>query len=434
VANITHTPSIGDNGTPYCNPECGAYDGKRCRLMGLRPGNICEPAVAEMAARVAELETHHEELRGQVVVAAGLGPDESLGDALDHFHSRLRQADKYRREAMGLRGRVAELEALRCACCGSDDTRGVTLSRGSFSLCPDCREAVMAGEGLPHNYETQRLKDRVAELEAAAARDEAQWSETESAMRHYQQQGVVAAARDIVDAEVEVLQAEVGSLNARLAKAEARAAEHEEALNAAWDRVVDVEALARREMIAAQQSNSSVVALRRRVAELEVFDTDCDEPPTTIPAPGSRWRHHSGAIYTVDVVANAHADRPGWPLTVHYTDCDGLPWSRPLDAFLAACEPVFNPTHWLLATGAWQGRHTTEASCIGFRDRVKWRVASYQAGLPGRETLFWGFACEGSMLTRFRSADEAAAGLCEHKGWADDAVPPALAGEVVDAA
>ena len=34
---------------PYCDEACPQYDGKRCRLLGQRPGAICEPAVAEMA-------------------------------------------------------------------------------------------------------------------------------------------------------------------------------------------------------------------------------------------------------------------------------------------------------------------------------------------------------------------------------------------------
>lgn len=32
----------------YCDVElCGEYDGKRCRKMGCRPGNLCEPAVID---------------------------------------------------------------------------------------------------------------------------------------------------------------------------------------------------------------------------------------------------------------------------------------------------------------------------------------------------------------------------------------------------
>jgi hypothetical protein len=34
---------------PFCDGACPHYDGKRCRVMGLRPDNICEPVVAEMA-------------------------------------------------------------------------------------------------------------------------------------------------------------------------------------------------------------------------------------------------------------------------------------------------------------------------------------------------------------------------------------------------
>lgn len=43
------------SGVPHCTDACRHYDGKRCGLMGLRPRSICEPAVAEMAAELAEL-------------------------------------------------------------------------------------------------------------------------------------------------------------------------------------------------------------------------------------------------------------------------------------------------------------------------------------------------------------------------------------------
>jgi len=37
-------------GVPICTDErCDHFDGKRCLLIGLRPGNICEPLVVEMA-------------------------------------------------------------------------------------------------------------------------------------------------------------------------------------------------------------------------------------------------------------------------------------------------------------------------------------------------------------------------------------------------
>jgi hypothetical protein len=38
------------NGVPFCDEDsCKHYAGKRCRLLGFRPGTICEPAVIEMA-------------------------------------------------------------------------------------------------------------------------------------------------------------------------------------------------------------------------------------------------------------------------------------------------------------------------------------------------------------------------------------------------
>ena len=32
--------------TPICTPECRHHDGKRCRLTGNEPEQLCEPAVA----------------------------------------------------------------------------------------------------------------------------------------------------------------------------------------------------------------------------------------------------------------------------------------------------------------------------------------------------------------------------------------------------
>ena len=39
----------GESGVPFCNENCPQHDGKRCRVLGMRPDNICEPTVVEMA-------------------------------------------------------------------------------------------------------------------------------------------------------------------------------------------------------------------------------------------------------------------------------------------------------------------------------------------------------------------------------------------------
>lgn len=39
-------------GVPYCRDACQHHDGKRCRLLGLRPSTICEPAVQALAAEL----------------------------------------------------------------------------------------------------------------------------------------------------------------------------------------------------------------------------------------------------------------------------------------------------------------------------------------------------------------------------------------------
>lgn len=46
-------PKWSENNIPFCNEDgCKQYDGKRCRLLGVRPGYICEPAVSVLAAEV----------------------------------------------------------------------------------------------------------------------------------------------------------------------------------------------------------------------------------------------------------------------------------------------------------------------------------------------------------------------------------------------
>ena len=43
-------------GVPWCAYEaCRGDDGKRCSFTGSKPGSLCEPAVEEMAAELAEL-------------------------------------------------------------------------------------------------------------------------------------------------------------------------------------------------------------------------------------------------------------------------------------------------------------------------------------------------------------------------------------------
>lgn len=41
-----------EGGAPHCNEDCRLYDGKRCEILGRRPGQLCEPAVKEMAEKL----------------------------------------------------------------------------------------------------------------------------------------------------------------------------------------------------------------------------------------------------------------------------------------------------------------------------------------------------------------------------------------------
>src|SRR5690606_13058736 len=50
-------PDVSRYGVPMCSrEECPEYDGKRCRILGMRPDAICEPAVMDMAHRLVAAE------------------------------------------------------------------------------------------------------------------------------------------------------------------------------------------------------------------------------------------------------------------------------------------------------------------------------------------------------------------------------------------
>jgi hypothetical protein len=51
VEDLTEAqPAWSDELVPHCSDDsCQQYDGKRCRIIGCRPGSICEPAVDRMA-------------------------------------------------------------------------------------------------------------------------------------------------------------------------------------------------------------------------------------------------------------------------------------------------------------------------------------------------------------------------------------------------
>ncbi len=45
-------PDVGeDHGVPHCTSTCPQHDGKRCMLMGCRPGALCEPFLIELIER-----------------------------------------------------------------------------------------------------------------------------------------------------------------------------------------------------------------------------------------------------------------------------------------------------------------------------------------------------------------------------------------------
>lgn len=44
----TYTLQTTDKGVPLHSDLCPAYDGKRCQLMGFKPGTICQPAIEQI--------------------------------------------------------------------------------------------------------------------------------------------------------------------------------------------------------------------------------------------------------------------------------------------------------------------------------------------------------------------------------------------------
>ncbi len=53
VTRCATRPFRGDNRVPYCDEMCPQHDGKRCRIMGVRPSSICEPEVLNLLADLA---------------------------------------------------------------------------------------------------------------------------------------------------------------------------------------------------------------------------------------------------------------------------------------------------------------------------------------------------------------------------------------------
>lgn len=73
---MTKLPTIID-GVPYCSENtCPAFDGKRCEILGHKPGNVCQPAVSEMSAAVADLQDRLRLLSPYVCKRCGCAPVE----------------------------------------------------------------------------------------------------------------------------------------------------------------------------------------------------------------------------------------------------------------------------------------------------------------------------------------------------------------------
>lgn len=89
IPNIT-------NEVPLCSFDaCPSFDGKRCKITGYRPKELCEPAVREMSATIADLRDRLRLLAPYVCKRCGCAPieivsveglltsDEFCGDCYD---------------------------------------------------------------------------------------------------------------------------------------------------------------------------------------------------------------------------------------------------------------------------------------------------------------------------------------------------------------
>lgn len=65
------------SGVPSCTETCPSHDGKRCRVLGLKAGGICEPAVIDIVVALRKTKATVEALDGAVNDALGalLDPD-----------------------------------------------------------------------------------------------------------------------------------------------------------------------------------------------------------------------------------------------------------------------------------------------------------------------------------------------------------------------
>lgn len=59
IVSDRHAEPAWDGDVPTCSDTCIHHDGKRCRLLGGQPSDICAPVVAEMGRMLTELTPHH---------------------------------------------------------------------------------------------------------------------------------------------------------------------------------------------------------------------------------------------------------------------------------------------------------------------------------------------------------------------------------------
>jgi len=63
-----------------------------------------------------------------------------------------------------------------------------------------------------------------------------------------------------------------------------------------------------------------------------------------VPSVGSKWRHKSGTVYTVLMLANDCTERPyEYPVTVVYQGGNGLIWCRPLYRWVGSMTALEEP-------------------------------------------------------------------------------------------
>lgn len=125
-------PDWGSDGAaPFCSERCPSFDGKRCEVLGHRPGSLCEPAVRDAIAMAIRL-----------ISNAPQRAPESF-----HGHPALEVQVSIK---VDMRSRLDVVEpAPRCTGCRSDRTEYKDGDPTKDWRCLDCKIVYSPARSLP---------------------------------------------------------------------------------------------------------------------------------------------------------------------------------------------------------------------------------------------------------------------------------------------